>query len=998
MADDNRIEIVASLDIPKTVSTIKDDLKKVADQLNSDQALKIACGIDVKNINVKEMQHNLNTVAQKADLKLNIKSALDKEVVTRDIDEIKKSLQLSVSSVGSKTDFRNAFKPMLQEFRNAYTAMNTEELEKSFDKIIEFIKKTARESIVLDNAFKQVKEDLQAAIAVEGKISIDKPTYGDLKSIYGNDKAVENTLNTVFGSKGWEKSSSKNRLSHQGFDTIIETLNKNQGVNIEYNNLAEGIASLYDVISKPVPKGTILDAVPDLQALFDELAKGLGLPEGAYNVFNWGEIVSGDEEVLAKLANAIEEVKAKTIEATQAAKEFKYPNIEIGKDTQTTLAQAKETLNDFFKAENIDDSANRVKRAIEDTSGELQRFYVQVEREDKSVETLTYALNEQGNAYEYLGKTIREADNSTAFRHEDTSVQWAKQAENLKTFITNAEKAGAASTVLGDDIANLKAKIAQGGDTSAMNSFLDDFDIAKAKLQSFNAEARKENAIANLQNRIKRLTADINAYGEANQRATKSMKQMSNGKTFAVEWSRITTEMAKGADLTDRELKDLLADMAVFRKEAQAAGLAGESAFGKFLNSFKTMSSYVTANMVFNFAKRQIRELVNEVTEVDTAMTELRKVTEATNEEFEAFAISAGKTGRELGASVSDVINATATFARLGESLPDAEELGRVATLYKNVGDGISIETASEDIVSTMKAFKIEASDAITIVDKFNEVGNNFAISSGGIGEALKRSASALAAANNDISESIALITTANTIAQDPTTVGQGIKTVSLRLRSTKTQIEEMGEDAEGAAENVSKLREQMLALTGVDIQFDDSTYKSTYQILLEISKVWDKLDDLSQASVLEQLFGKRQANIGAAILENGKLLEQVYRTSEGSMGSAMREQQEYAKSIQYSIDTLKAAYQDFADSVVNSDFVKNLLGTAQSFLEVLTKIIDKFGALPTILTSIAAIGGLKGVGKLIPNMPKLALLQSKAQVDTPYQRDFQLLEMPKAV
>jgi TP901 family phage tail tape measure protein len=255
-----------------------------------------------------------------------------------------------------------------------------------------------------------------------------------------------------------------------------------------------------------------------------------------------------------------------------------------------------------------------------------------------------------------------------------------------------------------------------------------------------------------------------------------------------------------------------------------------------------------------------------------------------------------------------------------------------------------------------------------------------------------------LAAANNDISESIALITTANTIAQDPTTVGQGIKTVSLRLRSTKTQIEEMGEDAEGAAENVSKLREQMLALTGVDIQFDDSTYKSTYQILLEISKVWDKLDDLSQASVLEQLFGKRQANIGAAILENGKLLEQVYRTSEGSMGSAMREQQEYAKSIQYSIDTLKAAYQDFADSVVNSDFVKNLLGTAQSFLEVLTKIIDKFGTLPTILTSIAAIGGLKGVGKLIPNMPKLALLQSKAQVDTPHQRDFQLLEMPKAV
>lgn len=82
-------------------------------------------------------------------------------------------------------------------------------------------------------------------------------------------------------------------------------------------------------------------------------------------------------------------------------------------------------------------------------------------------------------------------------------------------------------------------------------------------------------------------------------------------------------------------------------------------------------------------------------------------------------------------------------------------------------------------------------------------------------------------------------------------------------------------------------------------------------------------------------------------------------------MGSAMREQEEYAKSIQYSLDTLKATYQDFSQTVIESDFVKNLLSTAQSFLEVLTKIIDKFGVLPTLLTSIAAVGSFKGVGKL---------------------------------
>ena len=172
-----------------------------------------------------------------------------------------------------------------------------------------------------------------------------------------------------------------------------------------------------------------------------------------------------------------------------------------------------------------------------------------------------------------------------------------------------------------------------------------------------------------------------------------------------------------------------------------------------------------------------------------------------------------------------------------------------------------------------------------------------------------------------------------------------------------------MGEDAEDAAESVSQLRAQMLALTGVDIQLDENTYKSTYQILLEISKVWGDLNDISRASVLEKLFGKRQANIGAAILENGELLQQVYETAEQSAGSAMREQEEYAKSIQYSIDTLKASYQDLSQTVINSDFVKTLLSGAQEFLEVLTAIIDKFGTFPTLLASIGAVGSFNKIG-----------------------------------
>lgn len=779
MAKNNDLVVTAGLNIQASVDQIEKDLKKVADQLNSDQALKIACGIDVKNINVKEMQQSLNAVAQKADLKLDIKSTLDKEVVTRDIDAIKKAFQLSVASIGSKTDFRNAFKPMLQEFRDAYTAMNTEELEKSFDKIIEFIKKTARESIVLDNTFKELKQSLQDAIAFEGRISIDKPTYGDLKSMYGG--ATDSVLNQVFGKKNWEHSSSKNRLSHSGFDTVIDSLNKLQGTNIEYNNLAEGIASIYEVISKPVPKGTILDVVPSLQALFDELATGLGLPNGSYDVTNFGQIFSGDEEVLKKLADALEQVKQETIAIAQAAKEVKYPQIAIGGSTKDTLVNAKETLNQFFDTEGIDGEANRVKRAIEDTSGELQRFYVQVERGDKSIETLTYALNEQGNAYEYLGKTIREADNSTDFRRKDITTQWDIQTQKLQQFITNAEKAGAASTVLSDDIANLKSKLDSKGDTSAMNAFLDEFDIAKAKFQAFKAEVGKDNALETLRNRIAKTSAALEDYANKNSKAVTSNKLMSDGvSTFAEKWQELTTRLNSAEVRESPELfKHLNEEIATFKKEADAAGLT----ISAFFRNMRTQLSYVIMQWVsIQGAIRIVKSMVTEVRDLDNAMINLKKVTDETDDTYRKFTASAQKQATELHTTTTAVVEQTAEWAKLGFTIDEAQQLSKISSIYAKVGE-VDNATAVSDLVTVLKAFNQTADESIKTVDALNKLGNTFATDAKSLGEGISVSASALAMAGNDLNQSLAMLTGGTEITQNARETGNAIKVISLRIR-----------------------------------------------------------------------------------------------------------------------------------------------------------------------------------------------------------------------
>lgn len=131
----------------------------------------------------------------------------------------------------------------------------------------------------------------------------------------------------------------------------------------------------------------------------------------------------------------------------------------------------------------------------------------------------------------------------------------------------------------------------------------------------------------------------------------------------------------------------------------------------------------------FFMYNRYFRQMVQNVREVDAAMTELRKVTDETEYAYSQFIDRAVKLSQELGASISDVINGTSEFARLGYNLDDSTELARVAIVYKNVGDGISsVNEAASSIVSTMKAFKLEATDAMFIVDKFNAVGKKLPI------------------------------------------------------------------------------------------------------------------------------------------------------------------------------------------------------------------------------------------------------------------------------
>ena len=534
-----------------------------------------------------------------------------------------------------------------------------------------------------------------------------------------------------------------------------------------------------------------------------------------------------------------------------------------------------------------------------------------------------------------------------------------------------------------------KASNKQFANSSTIAAALMDYEEAYRRMIKTRDELRSKDFVDDSdKEEFKRLTTECNKASSALEKLIKNTMKLKGeavnenpyllGSDFKDDKDGRVSELTnfvqgiKGADLATLQFKDnwnevvfavdngdgtftqMTATFTDARNEIIALAGDTKKVQGKFesfidgvKNRLQSLSQYFIATIGIYDVWNVIKQGIQYVREIDSALTELKKVTDATETSYNNFLQTASKTAATLGSTVSDFVDATADFARLGYDLNQASQLAEAASVYKNVGDGIDdIATASESIISTMKAFGIEANDAMGIVDRFNEVGNNFAISSTGIGEAMQRSASALYEAGNTIDESIALITGANSVIQNPEQVGTALKTLALRLRGAKVELEEAGEDVEGMAESTSQLQAKLLALTHgkVDIMLDENTFKNTTQILREMAGAWEEMTDIERASALELMGGKRQANILASVIKNFDTVEDVIATSMDSSGSAIAENEKYLDSIQGKIDLFNNSLQTMWMNFIDSKTVKNIvsLGTA------LIKLVDAIGLIPT--------------------------------------------------
>lgn len=376
------------------------------------------------------------------------------------------------------------------------------------------------------------------------------------------------------------------------------------------------------------------------------------------------------------------------------------------------------------------------------------------------------------------------------------------------------------------------------------------------------------------------------------------------------------------------------------------------TAFGRFFdelkNKAKGIATYLISMTGFQEIFQQIRQGIQYVIEIDSALTELKKVTDETDSTYDSFLQNMSKTASVVGSTVSELTTMAAEWARLGYSIEDSAKLAESTAILLNVSEFDNATEASKALISTMQAFSYTADESQHVVDILNEVGNNYAVSSDGLATALQDSASALMEGGNNLEQSVALIAAANKVVQDPNSVGSALRTISLRLRGTSVDVlEEMGEETDGVITSVSKLQSKIKALSGVNILTESGDYKDTYTILKEIGQVWEDMNDIDQAALLELMAGKNRANTLSAILGNMGDLTSAYETAMNAEGSALRENATYMDSIQGRIDQFKNAVQTMWMNFIDSDVIKFIVNVGTA----LVKLVDKIGVLQSALT-----------------------------------------------
>lgn len=832
----------------------------------------------------------------------------------RTIADLKNADSTTMNSMKSNAEKEiDTLKRMIKEYQNAeYVATSLRTKDLSTNKNIQsqeldkFISKVSKNKSVLKAMTVDIEnlkmslngiKDSNSFTKFLNELDVAKSKASSLNSMYQTIGGYDKQLDKL--AQNWQKQgiyTEKLKATIEGLKASLSNIKTSDGLTAWINDFNSKIGSISQLPLKIAESRKQLNGIKQVWSEFQgkdkiisnvnkELGKmgsRLGNIKNDKTFAKWSEDLSKlntqilglvnniNKQVIAQ--NNINNIQAKisTLNPNKDSAEIARLNEKLQLE-QKSLTNLKNQSNIYSNLISFEQQEQYI---TEKTSATRDKLLSSINAGIKGYKSsITSAINELNR----LQKSSVFSNNSTNPIVEQTKQQITQLIAKYQTLM--AEMQGNITPV---GLENIRNKLIE-----LSNQFIQVSSTAK----NFESQLKSNNSVDKLAQKVALLTARIEAFKKVN---SKSVKQ------FGSQYDSMLSEL-RNPNIDEATYNRINKQFQIMRQEIVAADKAGKNFFDLFKEKFKKFIGWLSLTYMFSLATRTIRSMISDVATLDKAMTNLKKVTDETESNYARFLKTASKQAQELHSTITDLVEQTATWAKLGYSLQDAQNLAKTSMIYSKVGE-IENATAVSDLVTVMKAFNIESSKSITIVDALNELGNNFATSAGELGEGLTKSASALQVANNSFEQSIALLTGGSEITQNANEMGSALKVISMRIRGMKGDLEALGEEYENI-ESISKIQTQILNLTKgkVNIFDNNGNFRATYDILKDISEIYNDLSDPDRANLTEILFGKLRGNQGVALIQafQSGQIQKAYETALNSVGSAQKEFDSWSQSIE---------------------------------------------------------------------------------------------------
>lgn len=663
-------------------------------------------------------------------------------------------------------------------------------------------------------------------------------------------------------------------------------------------------------------------------------------------------------------------IKSLTATVTDATGAFKQLNFERAKIQNNGKAQAGFVQTDDVKViGNISSSIGKVQNNLSSLKTEWEEQGVLVGEFKTKVEQLDSSLSSIGSKGELNGiKTqIQELKNEASTILKVNEIQLSmdndhgasKYQNRIQSLINDFQKYGIAAETaktqtesLQQILDNMKGMSGQELVTQA-NKFEQEFKAVKISVDEAKLSYDKllqpisSTQQINLTNKIEKwLVNNTRATSKARSELQLYLKELESGQVTNGRY----TEISNAFTTIDTQMRSM--------------NKLGKSLFQSLSDGAKKFTSWISATAIVMRAITTVRTGIKVVKELDTALVDLKKTANMSARELIGFYHSANDTAKQMGVTTKEIIEQAAAWSRLGFSTADAAtKMAKYSSMFATISPGMNLDSATDGLVSVMKAFKIGLENTDEVVDgimsKINIIGNTQAVNNSDIVDFLRRSSSAMAEANNTLEDTIALGTAMVEITRDAAGAGQVLKTVSMRVRGYDEETEEFIGGVEELSGKIADLTKTASTPGGISLFTDDAKteFKSTRQLLQEISEIYDQLNDKTQAELLEALAGKRNGQAVSAILNNFDTVTQSLESMSNSAGNAEAEMAIAMDSIDYKLNRVKETGTGIAQNLFGQEDMKLILdaiGSIGNGIDWLTNKLNLFGTI--------GVGGL-GIG-----------------------------------